>query len=451
MTLLSSPDTGPGTPRASAAILPETQARTPGSATPGTAQAFAMLLATGQAEGLAATAPVDATALPPVPAEAGTPDGDETALPDILAQLLTPATDAEAPAPQAPADLHPTLALSEMPVSADLPEAAAPLVAAEPGLPDARELPDLVLSSQTQGADLPDAAAEAAETLPSDPSEATDPAPAAEPAPDAPALAPGAELAPEMPAAAPGGLDLAAPMSPPRSAGARTDPALTAEPKAQGIGPSPSPRPEAARAEGPVEPEPLNRQTIPSEVKPVAGPDAATPPADPAMPGAEAPRPVAVSVTQAPAPQTVPAAAAGLPVLQMTRADWPVDLAERLLESASLRSLSSGGLMEIRLDPDTLGPVTLRLEVADGTANVAIVTQTPEAARLFTDNQHRLADALSRAGLDLGQHSAGTDARGGQQDRERPGPESAAGPADTQRPETPPRRVPQDRRVDLIA
>lgn len=101
------------------------------------------------------------------------------------------------------------------------------------------------------------------------------------------------------------------------------------------------------------------------------------------------------------------------PLLSLTAGDWPREMAAMLGEAGTLRRLGMGEALEIRLDPEALGQVNIRLEMRDGAAHVAIVTQTPEAARLFTDNQQRLAEALARAGLDLGSHSAGTgDGRG---------------------------------------
>ncbi len=421
MTLLSSLDTGPGAARAPAANLPEMQGTTPGAA----AQPFALLLATGQVEGLPATG---SATLPT--AEAATTEGEATTLPDILAQLLNPATGAAAPNAETPADV------------ADLP------------LPD-MPLPDLPTTPGASEGETPsddiDLAVMADLPLPNGLPETS----LAEPAPEAQDIAPpeteATEGAPDVPAPMPAALPLAAPVAASPTSVAKPDTARTPDATAKPLDAASPGRTVAAKAQAPIPPESAQTRPAPPEAK-AAAPEVAPPPAEPVLPGTEAPRPVAVSISQAPtltAPATAPAT---LPVLQMTRPDWPLDLADRLLEGASLRSLASGGLMEIRLDPDSLGPVTLRLEVTDGTANVAIVTQTPEAARLFTDNQQRLADALARAGLDLGQHSAGTDARGGQSHRDRPeGRGQGAGPAAPPHTDAPPRETLRARRVDLIA
>jgi hypothetical protein len=342
-------------------------------------------------------------------ADSGAPDMDQALAGPETQQLETPAT------PEGLTDLT-DINLSDL-----------------PDLPDATVVPEATLPAPQDPMPAPeDAAGDTAQTDASEPAVATNPT-TSPPAPVVPAFAP------TLPGAIPGAND-ASPE--PKGDGARIG--LAAKPAAMTGTAQPMP----ARAT--PEPTPPSQPEI-TAAKP---PEAAVPLADPAAPAPEIPRPVAVTVSQAPAAQTgqTPAASPSLPILQTQRPDWPLDLAERLIEGASLRSLGTGGLMEIRLDPDTLGPVTLRLEVADGTANVAIVTQTPEAARLFTDNQQRLADALARAGLDLGQHSAGTDARGGQQSRERPdGARTGTGPTDTPQPEAPQRATARDRRVDLIA
>lgn len=439
MTLLSSLETGTSATRASGAALPETLAATSGSASPDAPQSFALLMTEGTTPaflsptgtGTAQTAPEGTT---DTPAEAAT-DG----LPDMIARLLQPIADNGAPGvepaqdctqtqqTEAPATPEGLTDLTDTDLS-NLPDLQTP-----PDLPDATVLPDATLPTAQDPMPAPeDAADDTAQTDASEPAVATDPT-THPPAPVVPTFAP------TQPGAAPSAPDT--PLQP-KADDARID--LDAKPAAM------TGTAQLMPARATPEPAPPSQPEI-TAAKP---PEAALPPAETAPAAPEAPRPVAVTVSQAPAAPTgqAPAASPSPPVLQTQRPDWPLDLAERLIEGASLRSLGTGGLMEIRLDPDTLGPVTLRLEVADGTANVAIVTQTPEAARLFTDNQQRLADALARAGLDLGQHSAGTDARGGQQGRERPdGARTGTGPTDTPQPEAPQRAAMRDRRVDLIA
>ena len=113
------------------------------------------------------------------------------------------------------------------------------------------------------------------------------------------------------------------------------------------------------------------------------------------------------------APQQSTAQAMGhLPTgpIQMTRPGWEVALADRIAAELS----SDGKEIELDLAPETLGHLKIRLEVVDGLAQVRIVTETPEAARLFQQNEHRLSENLSRAGLSLGgQDAASRDAQNG--------------------------------------
>ena len=96
--------------------------------------------------------------------------------------------------------------------------------------------------------------------------------------------------------------------------------------------------------------------------------------------------------------------------IQITRPGWEVALADRIAAELS----SDGKEIELDLAPETLGHLKIRLEVVDGLAQVRIVTETPEAARLFQQNEHRLSENLSRAGLSLGgQDAASRDAQNG--------------------------------------
>ena len=448
MTLLSSLDTGTSAPRAPGAVLPETLAATQGTASSGAAQSFALLMSEGTTPAFLSPTATGAAAQS---SPEGSPDTAAEAaidgLPDMIARLLQPIADSGAPGMN-PAQDGGQAQLTEAPATTD-----APMELTETDLPDLSELSDLSDMSDLQiqpdllgATDSPDA------TLPA----TQDPLPAPEDAPGdttpTDAAEPSVTTDPALPPPAPV-LSALVPTEPVAAHSATEPPP---QPKGDGLGIDPAAKPAATTGAAKPMPAPATPEPVPPTQPDIAAKaaEATLPPVEAAAPAPEAPRPVAVTVSQAPAAQTgqTPAASPALPILQTQRPDWPLDLAERLIEGASLRSLGTGGLMEIRLDPDTLGPVTLRLEVADGTANVAIVTQTPEAARLFTDNQQRLADALARAGLDLGQHSAGTDARGGQQGRERPdGARPGTGPTDTQQPEAPVRAATRDRRVDLIA
>ena len=100
---------------------------------------------------------------------------------------------------------------------------------------------------------------------------------------------------------------------------------------------------------------------------------------------------------------------AGGPI-QTTRPGWEGVLADRIAAELS----GDGKEIELDLAPETLGHLKIRLEVSDGLAQVRIVTETAEAARLFQQSEHRLSESLSRAGLSLGgQDTSSRDAQGG--------------------------------------
>lgn len=117
-------------------------------------------------------------------------------------------------------------------------------------------------------------------------------------------------------------------------------------------------------------------------------------------------QPMAVAAA-AQAPQAIPMSQNVSAPLAMSRPDWPVQLVQEI----GLRQFDDGAELEITLTPERLGTLQVKMEMRDGVANIAIVTETPEAARLFNDNQQRLAEQFSRIGLELGNHSAGTNAQ----------------------------------------
>lgn len=103
-------------------------------------------------------------------------------------------------------------------------------------------------------------------------------------------------------------------------------------------------------------------------------------------------------------------ATAGGPI-HLARPGWEVALADRIAAELS----GDGQEIELDLAPETLGHLKIKLEVVDGLAQVRIVTETTEAARLFQQAEHRLSESLSRAGLSLGgQDAQSRDAQNGQ-------------------------------------
>ena len=104
------------------------------------------------------------------------------------------------------------------------------------------------------------------------------------------------------------------------------------------------------------------------------------------------------------------ATVAGGPI-HIARPGWEAALADRIAAELS----GDGQEIELDLAPETLGQLKIKLEVVDGLAQVRIVTETTEAARLFQQAEHRLSESLSRAGLSLGgQDAQSRDAQSGQ-------------------------------------
>ncbi len=121
-----------------------------------------------------------------------------------------------------------------------------------------------------------------------------------------------------------------------------------------------------------------------------------------------APAPAPQAMAQAAIPGGLAGFAAAGPILT-ERPGWEAALAGRI--SAELSG--DGQQIDLELAPDHLGRLKIRLEMTDGLAQVRFVTETPEAARLIQANEHRLSDALSRAGLALGgQETASRDPQG---------------------------------------
>ena len=85
----------------------------------------------------------------------------------------------------------------------------------------------------------------------------------------------------------------------------------------------------------------------------------------------------------------------------------------QLVDTISVHDFGDGQTLDIQLTPETLGRLKITMEMRDGQAMVSVVTDNPEAARLFNDNQSRLADVMAKAGLTLASHDAGTGAQSG--------------------------------------
>lgn len=99
--------------------------------------------------------------------------------------------------------------------------------------------------------------------------------------------------------------------------------------------------------------------------------------------------------------------------IAMNRPGWEGAIADRIEAE-----LSGDGQIELDLTPEHLGRLKIRLDMVEGQTMVRFVTETPEAARLIQQNEHRLSETLSRAGLSLGgQETASRDPQGERQAR----------------------------------
>lgn len=126
---------------------------------------------------------------------------------------------------------------------------------------------------------------------------------------------------------------------------------------------------------------------------------------------ASQPLPQSGQVTQQNA--TMPGLPGNPAPIAMMRPGWEGAIAERIEAE-----LSGDGQIELDLTPEHLGRLKIRLDMVDGQTMVRFVTETPEAARLIQQNEHRLSESLSRAGLSLGgQETASRDPQGERQAR----------------------------------
>ena len=124
--------------------------------------------------------------------------------------------------------------------------------------------------------------------------------------------------------------------------------------------------------------------------------------------------------------QQTSAATAALP---MRDSNWT----SQLDDTISVHDFGDGQTLDIQLTPETLGRLKITMEMRDGQAMISVVTDNPEAARLFNDNQSRLADVMAKAGLTLASHDAGTGAQSGGsgENAQADGPVVTASGADT--------------------
>lgn len=91
------------------------------------------------------------------------------------------------------------------------------------------------------------------------------------------------------------------------------------------------------------------------------------------------------------------------------RPEWP----ETFVRSVQMMPVQDGETLTIALTPERLGAVQVRMEMVDGVATVNIVTETPEAAKLFVEHQQRLAETFARNGIEMSSQSVSTSSDGG--------------------------------------
>ena len=139
--------------------------------------------------------------------------------------------------------------------------------------------------------------------------------------------------------------------------------------------------------------------------------------------------------------------------LDMTAPTWT----DSLIEDIQMQAADGAEQIDMTLTPERLGRLQIQIEMRDGAANIRIITETAEAARLFNDAQGRLSEMMERAGMDLAGHTAGQqgDARG-QRDQTVPeGPTLSAAQRgddiDTSDTTPPPRTGASGSGVDLLA
>ncbi len=95
------------------------------------------------------------------------------------------------------------------------------------------------------------------------------------------------------------------------------------------------------------------------------------------------------------------------PAVDMTADNWEDTIATQI----DALFTENGGQIDIALTPDNLGSVRIRLELNDGAAQVTIVTETDQAARLFAQSEQKLSEMLAKSGMNLTGQEAGTERR----------------------------------------
>jgi len=95
----------------------------------------------------------------------------------------------------------------------------------------------------------------------------------------------------------------------------------------------------------------------------------------------------------------------------------PIDaqaVIDQIVKGFAVHTSGSTSEVRMRLQPEQLGDVSLKLSVSGGTVNASIVAQNADVRQTLLANQHQLAASLADAGLSLGNFSV--DVSGGNPD-----------------------------------
>lgn len=134
---------------------------------------------------------------------------------------------------------------------------------------------------------------------------------------------------------------------------------------------------------------------------------------EPSAPAA-APAPARTDIPAFTVPSTQPsafaAAAAPMHVAAHTVVD-PQAVIDQLVRGITMRATSDGSQLRMRLQPEHLGDVNLRLTVSGNTVTANVVAQNADVRDMLMANAHHLARSLAESGLSLGGFSV--DVSGG--------------------------------------
>ena len=114
--------------------------------------------------------------------------------------------------------------------------------------------------------------------------------------------------------------------------------------------------------------------------------------------------PFAIPVANDAAPVAPPAPAATLPYAQPVDANAVVD---QMLRGVAIRTTDGQSEVRLRLVPENLGDVSVKLVVSGGSVNASIVAHTAEAQTALAGGAAQLAKTLADAGLKLQSFSVG--------------------------------------------